>query len=510
MTAIATLPCNSRMAAALLDVLGTSGDIGGRARALRLAGADAGSVRLPSAWISEGSLRAMFEAVAEEERLLERVGQALVGPDSLGFPLWYAGFATPEKALRRCDQIFAREGREGSYRALSIGAGRATIAFEPAEGQAPWPPYCKVRAGMLRALPLLFGLMPASVEETQCASQGASHCEFRASWDAASRQGLVAGGLLGAGVAGAAALGVFGAASLSLLAGASALGALLGSAIGRSRDLARQLEAVAGARRGQLALLDQADRMLAERMDALAKLDTAASLQSGGSGLRRSPTRDADPEQAHWWADTVSALRAALRKLSGAVDALDPPPERASSFDELRAATDAIAEIEVRIAERARGFEGPFEPADLAAIARQAARTLRLEAESRGEPQTPTIEVALAHGGGRAAFECRPFQIEEALVQLLRNAVAVSLPSGTVRLELERDDDRYEISVGDSGPGFPPEVLEALFDPFESGPAAARRLGLQIVSRIARAHEGELRVESEPGSTRVSLLLPRK
>ena len=47
---------------------------------------------------------------------------------------------------------------------------------------------------------------------------------------------------------------------------------LLGAGAGRSFDLARQLEVVAGARRGHLALLDQLDETLAERMDGIARL----------------------------------------------------------------------------------------------------------------------------------------------------------------------------------------------------------------------------------------------
>jgi signal transduction histidine kinase len=69
----------------------------------------------------------------------------------------------------------------------------------------------------------------------------------------------------------------------------------LGLAAGRAVDLHRQLAAVAGARRGHLALFDQVDAVLAEKLDALSRLD--ATLEQGPVARRpeREATFDEDP-----------------------------------------------------------------------------------------------------------------------------------------------------------------------------------------------------------------------
>jgi len=288
-----SLPTNARIAAALLEVLATSGDVAARARALHTAGGEAAALRVPG-WIREPSLRAMLHAAQADRRLARRVGQALVAPAAIGFPLWYSGVATPEKMYRRCDKLLARESRGGRYSALAIGEGTARIAFDPEPEQAPELLYCEIRAGMLEAIPLLFGLLPARVEERACSQRGAPQCVFSLRFGRVARRGLWLGAAFGALLG---PLAVWGAAALPLAVAApvAALAfALLAAAAGRSTDLARQLEAVAGARRGQLALLDQADRTLAEKMDQLAKLDTALEASVGSAGA----ASDGRPQRA--------------------------------------------------------------------------------------------------------------------------------------------------------------------------------------------------------------------
>jgi len=57
------------------------------------------------------------------------------------------------------------------------------------------------------------------------------------------------------------------------------------------------------------------------------------------------------------------------------------------------------------------------------------------------------------------------------------------------------------LSVKDSGVGIPVHMKEKIFDPFftTKEPGAGTGLGLSTVLSIVRAHEGFLRVESEPG-----------
>ena len=101
----------------------------------------------------------------------------------------------------------------------------------------------------LRARAVVHAQLPAGVEETHCTERGDSCCVYEVRYRRGSFLGLSLGSVLGMGTG----LG------LALSAGAAPLamglfvflGAMLGGAAGRAVDLARQLDAVGGARRGQ-------------------------------------------------------------------------------------------------------------------------------------------------------------------------------------------------------------------------------------------------------------------
>jgi signal transduction histidine kinase len=81
---------------------------------------------------------------------------------------------------------------------------------------------------------------------------------------------------------------------------------------------------------------------------------------------------------------------------------------------------------------------------------------------------------------------------------------------GRVLLAAERRGPAVELMVEDNGRGIPAEDLERIFDVFYSTRKGGTGLGLAIVERIARNHDGEVRVASEPGrGTTVRVVLPQ-
>ncbi|MFH1763526.1 MAG: ATP-binding protein, partial [Gemmatimonadota bacterium] len=60
-------------------------------------------------------------------------------------------------------------------------------------------------------------------------------------------------------------------------------------------------------------------------------------------------------------------------------------------------------------------------------------------------------------------------------------------------------EDHVRVSVLDDGPGIPPEILGSILEPFYSTKEEGTGLGLPISQRIARAHGGELTLQSMPG-----------
>ncbi|WP_373004000.1 ATP-binding protein, partial [Hyphomonas sp.] len=64
------------------------------------------------------------------------------------------------------------------------------------------------------------------------------------------------------------------------------------------------------------------------------------------------------------------------------------------------------------------------------------------------------------------------------------------------------------VSIEDDGLGIPRERQATIFDVFQSSKSGARGLGLSIVSEVVTAHGGQIRVDSEPGKTLFTVLLP--
>jgi two-component system phosphate regulon sensor histidine kinase PhoR len=106
--------------------------------------------------------------------------------------------------------------------------------------------------------------------------------------------------------------------------------------------------------------------------------------------------------------------------------------------------------------------------------------------------------------------------LEQALVNLIDNAVKFSPANSTVRMEAQETGAEIVIRVMDQGCGIPPEHLDRIFERFYRVDAGRSRkvggtgLGLAIVKHIAQAHKGRVTVESTPaaGST-FSIIIPQ-
>ncbi len=503
-------PGNARIAAALLDVLTASGSAAARARAERALEDGTPPRRRRTDWIDSSRLRDAFRAGAVGPPLARRVGRALVAPQAIGLLLSYAGIATPEKAYRRCNALLAREEPGDRFEAVEVGEGRARVAFHPAKPSSQDVLFCSVRLGMLEAMTPLYGLLPARVRESACAHRGAPACVYELSWRRTPRSGLLLGSLVGAVLGAAAGAGLAGLAGLAgpFAVSAALLVSITGAAAGRSIDLARQLDAVAKGGLGHLALLDQADGVLAEKMDLLAKVENAAPEPGAERTLGSSPlrTRDAQATQAAGLARQLHQPVAALqRSLDGLRTLLG------SDSSEARALLDAgfAASRELHAigtqASTSTGEAGSAKPApaDLADIVRRGVASVKSELPDG-------LEIALAIDCEPAPVRCQPFQLEQVVIQLVTNAAAAMNGRGAVQVELRACPEGYELAVADDGEGIDPEILDALFDPFfEKPPGGDGGLGLTICYRIVKQHGGELAVHSEPGrGTRIAVVLP--
>ena len=75
---------------------------------------------------------------------------------------------------------------------------------------------------------------------------------------------------------------------------------------------------------------------------------------------------------------------------------------------------------------------------------------------------------------------------------------------------LDQFEGNWRIRFHDTGAGIAPQLIEKIFEPFQSGFEGGTGLGLAIVYRIIQAHEAQITVRSEPGKGTEFTLLFRQ
>lgn len=110
-----------------------------------------------------------------------------------------------------------------------------------------------------------------------------------------------------------------------------------------------------------------------------------------------------------------------------------------------------------------------------------------------------------------------PTQLDRALQNVLMNAAKFTPDGGTVALALTPGEGSALLQVTDTGPGIAESELEAVLQPFyrtqeaQMNAVPGSGIGLTVADRVLRAHGGDVRITSTPGSgTTVSLAVPRE
>jgi signal transduction histidine kinase len=103
-------------------------------------------------------------------------------------------------------------------------------------------------------------------------------------------------------------------------------------------------------------------------------------------------------------------------------------------------------------------------------------------------------------------------ELNQVWTNLIDNALDAmeSRGKGTLTIKTERDREFVQVSIIDDGPGIPEEIQSRIFDPFfttkEMGKGTG--MGLEVVQRIVRQHNGSIKVISEPGRTEFRVCFP--
>ncbi|MDR1396389.1 MAG: PAS domain-containing protein [Desulfarculales bacterium] len=137
----------------------------------------------------------------------------------------------------------------------------------------------------------------------------------------------------------------------------------------------------------------------------------------------------------------------------------------------------------------------PHQPVAVARLIHEAGRAL--EEKARAAQVTVVIEPL-----PDIIIQAEAHTLEQALVNLLDNAVKYSPAGGRVFVRAGRSEGRLEIAVEDSGPGIAPEHQERIFERFyrvdksRASLPGSTGLGLAIARHAARLHGGEVKLKS--------------
>lgn len=103
-------------------------------------------------------------------------------------------------------------------------------------------------------------------------------------------------------------------------------------------------------------------------------------------------------------------------------------------------------------------------------------------------------------------------ELNQVWTNIIDNAIDAMEPNGTGILEIRTQLDRHFVCVyiKDNGPGIPEEMQSKVFDPFFTTKDMGKGtgLGLDVVNRIIRQHNGTVKVTSVPGNTEFTVCFP--
>jgi PAS domain S-box-containing protein len=172
---------------------------------------------------------------------------------------------------------------------------------------------------------------------------------------------------------------------------------------------------------------------------------------------------------------------------------------------------EAMKEMVNAFSEYARAPEMDVSRFDLNQLIAEVAELYRAGSRETGRAGRPKLKLDPA----LTEIEADRGRLRQILHNLLANAIEAleGVREPEIRVEtrlLERPDGRLaEITVEDNGPGFRPDVIGQVFDPYVTTKSKGTGLGLAIVKKIVEEHGGRIEADNaRPGGARVRIELP--
>jgi len=101
-------------------------------------------------------------------------------------------------------------------------------------------------------------------------------------------------------------------------------------------------------------------------------------------------------------------------------------------------------------------------------------------------------------------------ELNQVWTNIIDNAIYAVNENGDLTIETSCDSKNVKVKIIDNGAGIPKDIMSRIFDPFFTTKKMGQGtgIGLDIVSRIVKRHNGEIKVQSEPGRTEFDVCIP--
>ncbi|MBX6314017.1 MAG: PAS domain-containing protein [Isosphaeraceae bacterium] len=143
-------------------------------------------------------------------------------------------------------------------------------------------------------------------------------------------------------------------------------------------------------------------------------------------------------------------------------------------------------------------------PIDVCAALEEVARLVRPQATRQG------VRLVMQDGRGTplpsVPLDAKKF--EEAVLNLVINALEAMPDGGTLSLEAGIEEGWLRVEVRDTGRGIPPEIQGHLFRPYVSTKRQGTGLGLALTEKLVSQHGGQITYATGPEGTSFRLLFP--
>ncbi len=199
-------------------------------------------------------------------------------------------------------------------------------------------------------------------------------------------------------------------------------------------------------------------------------------------------------------------IRNPLTSIAGSVSMLSEIPDLGEEHRQLlkivTRESERLNNIITDFLAYSRGRQYRFAKVDLILLLEDTLTLLehRLAAQSTG------ITVQRRYAVKEALSSADGDKLKQVFWNFCENAVRAMPTGGVLTVSLEKSGDDWQVNFADTGPGMSQQLIEKIFEPFQSQFEGGTGLGLAIVYQIVQAHEGKVWARSKVGQGSVFVL----